>query len=94
MFSLTFLYNYGGIKSVYTVRKRMEDSMVELKENLKVLGFVAENGKDNIYIKNYILLKLNIMKIHLKNLKLIMEQKFYAIVKLLVIFIKKKVWLF
>ena len=27
--------------------------MVELKENLKVLGFVAENGKDNIYIKNY-----------------------------------------
>ena len=53
MFSLTFLYNYGGIKSVYTVRKRMEDSMVELKENLKVLGFVAENGKDNIYIKNY-----------------------------------------
>ena len=69
--------------------------MVELKENLKALGFLAENGKDNIYkITITILLKLNIMKIHLKNLKLIMEQKFYAIVKLLVIFIKKKVWLF
>lgn len=27
--------------------------MVELKENLKVLGFIAENGKDNVYIKKY-----------------------------------------
>lgn len=27
--------------------------MVELKENLKVLGFIAQDGTDNIYIKKY-----------------------------------------